>query len=211
MIAGPLSHERGYDQAMGDVIRTDHTGIRRARVEDADALAELAADLFKQAYEGEVPATDLAAFLAADFGPAVQRAELADPATVTLLAEHGGRGAGYAQVRRRRLALDGSPARADVELMRIYLDRDWHGTGLAQMLLREAVRAARELGGGSLWLGVWERNGRAIAFYEKSGFRQVGAKEFRLGNQLHRDLVLVAELSSLLPESSGSGGDSQPG
>jgi ribosomal protein S18 acetylase RimI-like enzyme len=182
---------------MRDAKETDPARIRRARPEDADALAELAAGLFRQTYEGEVPATDLAAFLTSGFGPAAQRAELDDPETSTLLVEYGGRAVGYAQIRLRRLSLGGSTVQADLELMRIYLDSGWHGKGLAQALLQEVVRAARELGGVSLWLGVWERNDRAIAFYEKSGFRRVGAKEFHLGGQLHRDLVMVAELASL--------------
>ena len=96
---------------------------------------------------------------------------------------------------------------ANLELMRIYLDNGWHGRGLAQALLKEVVRAARTLGGDSIWLGVWERNGRAIAFYEKSGFRRVGATEFRLGDRLHQDLVMVAELATLPPASTTSGDD----
>jgi ribosomal protein S18 acetylase RimI-like enzyme len=56
--------------------------------------------------------------------------------------------------------------------------------------------AARDLGGRRLWLGVWERNPRAIAFYRKSGFSDAGTTTFQLGSDLQTDRVMVA---SLLP------------
>ena len=38
-----------------------------------------------------------------------------------------------------------------------------------------------------LWLGVWEHNLRAIAFYRKCGFVQCGAQPFLLGTDLQTD------------------------
>jgi ribosomal protein S18 acetylase RimI-like enzyme len=58
-----------------------------------------------------------------------------------------------------------------------------------------AQEAGRELGGRTLWLAVWERNPRAIAFYEKFGFRDVGRQDFRLGSDLQTDRVMVADLA----------------
>jgi RimJ/RimL family protein N-acetyltransferase len=54
--------------------------------------------------------------------------------------------------------------------------------------------AAHELGGRTLWLGVWERNPRAIAFYEKCGFRDVGSHDFWVGNDCQTDRIMVTEL-----------------
>lgn len=57
----------------------------------------------------------------------------------------------------------------------------------------EAVySAAAGSGGRSIWLSVWERNRRAMAFYVKSGFREVGSTAFILGTDRQRDRVLVA-------------------
>jgi ribosomal protein S18 acetylase RimI-like enzyme len=57
-----------------------------------------------------------------------------------------------------------------------------------------SLDAARELGGRTLWLSVWERNPRAIAFYEKTGFRNAGTKDFWVGSDRQTDFVLVADL-----------------
>jgi ribosomal protein S18 acetylase RimI-like enzyme len=172
--------------------------IRRAGADDAAVLSELAARLFRQTYEGDVPAADLDAFLAASFSPDSQRNELDDPTTRTLLVELGHQAIGYAQVRRRSLPVETSDADAEVELARLYIDRPWHGRGVAAAVLAEAGRLALELGSGSVWLGVWERNGRAVAFYERRGFRPVGVQEFRLGSERHRDRVMVADIASLV-------------
>ena len=43
----------------------------------------------------------------------------------------------------------------------------------------------------TLWLGVWERNVRAQAFYRKQGFTVVGSQIFRLGSDPQRDLVMA--------------------
>ena len=81
-----------------------------------------------------------------------------------------------------------------VELWRFYVDRPWHGRGLAPILMATAMEAARELGGRSIWLGVWERNARAIAFYTKCGFLDIGSQEFVVGTDRQTDRVLVRSL-----------------
>lgn len=170
---------------------------RLATVADSAALAELAARLFRQTYERAVPAADLDAFLAAGFNAGQLRGELADPSARTLLVESEGRAIGYAQVRRRRLTTAGAIPRAEAELARLYLDRPWHGRGVAQVVLARVADLALDLGADFIWLGVWEHNGRAVAFYEKHGFRPVGMQEFQLGDELHHDRVMVAKVSAL--------------
>ena len=58
------------------------------------------------------------------------------------------------------------------------------------------LATAREWEADLLWLGVWEHNPRAIAFYEKRGFRAIGAQEFLLGADRQRDLVMVLYLTT---------------
>jgi ribosomal protein S18 acetylase RimI-like enzyme len=59
------------------------------------------------------------------------------------------------------------------------------------VLMAEAHRAARELGGRHIWLGVWEHNPRGIAFYRKTGFVEVGTHDFYVGSDRQTDRVLV--------------------
>jgi ribosomal protein S18 acetylase RimI-like enzyme len=61
---------------------------------------------------------------------------------------------------------------------------------VAQQLMTAAIAAARGRGAVSLWLGVWERNPRAQAFYKKSGFRDVGTHTFYVGTDAQTDRVM---------------------
>jgi GNAT superfamily N-acetyltransferase len=168
--------------------------IRRADPADAAALAELATRIFIDTYGAYNNEDDLAAYLAETYSASLQEKEIADPDIVTLIAEEDGQLAAFAQVRRQPPPECVTEA-VSVEIWRFYVDRSWHGRGLAQRLMAGAFDAARELGTEKrVWLGVWERNPRAIAFYEKCGFKDVGPKSFLIGEDLQTDRVLIAEI-----------------
>jgi len=164
--------------------------LRAATSADASLLATLAAETFTDAFGAQNTAENLAAFIEARYSPDIQRAELADPALTYLIAEVEGKTAGYALVRE-----GATPACVTgplpVEVQRFYVLRDWHGAGVAQALMEGCVAEARRRGGRTLWLGVWEINPRAIRFYEKCGYRQVGTQTFMVGSDAQRDRVLA--------------------
>ena len=158
--------------------------IRRAGTMDAATLAAFGARTFLDAFAAQNRPEDIEVYVAATYGEGQQRREIESPDVITLLAENGGELIGFAQVRR-------APVEAgDVELARFYVDRSLHGRGVAPLLMRAVEDAARELGGRSIWLGVWEHNPRAIAFYGKCGFTRCGTKPFLLGSDPQTDLVM---------------------
>lgn len=169
------------------------TRIRRGVVADAPALAAFAARTFSEAFGADNRPEDMQVHLATSYGVPQQTRELTNPDVVTLLAHRGETLVGYAQVRRQAPPPCVTHERP-IELHRFYVDRPAHGTGVAQVLMSAAHQAARELGGMHLWLSVWERNPRAIAFYTKVGFVDVGSTYFYVGPDRQTDRVLVAEL-----------------
>lgn len=167
--------------------------IRNARPSDAERLASLAARTFCDTYAADNDPEDLALHLHRSFSVTQQVAELEDPDVRALLAEIDGQDVAFAQFRRGSTppCVHGLNPR---EIWRFYVDRPWIGRGIAQSLM-EAVRAeAVTLGGQTLWLGVWERNSRAISFYQKCGFEDVGSHVFQLGKTMQTDRVLVYSL-----------------
>ena len=166
------------------------TVIRPAGVPDAPWLAELAERTFRETYAPHNTPADMERYVAEHFGPERQAAELADRRLITLVAEVAGQPAGYAQLGRTAppACVTGT---APIEVVRFYVDQPWHGQGVAASLMEAATGTAADVGGRTLWLGVWERNGRAIAFYRKAGFMEVGTQTFVLGSDHQRDLVLV--------------------
>jgi len=167
--------------------------IRRATVADAAMLAELAARTFEETFAAQNRPEDVEAHRARTYGESLQRRELEDPNGVTLLVEQEDDTIGYAQLRRGH-APRGYPCDAPVEIGRFYVVHGWHGRGVAQALMSAVRAAALTLGGATLWLGVWERNPRAIAFYAKCGFRDVGSQPYVVGSDVQTDRVMVSEL-----------------
>ncbi|HEX8557760.1 MAG TPA: GNAT family N-acetyltransferase [Pyrinomonadaceae bacterium] len=167
--------------------------IRRAAPEDAGLLAELGARTFSETFAADNSPEDMAAYLAATFNPARQAGELNDPASTFFIAEVGGLAAGYAQLHAGEPA-EGVAGPKPVELVRLYVSREWLGRGVGEALMRACVDGARRAGHETLWLGVWERNGRAQAFYRKWDFRAVGEHVFQLGSDPQRDILMERAL-----------------
>jgi diamine N-acetyltransferase len=161
-----------------------------AEPRDAAELAAFAERTFRETFGGFNTPENMDAFCARTYGEAMQRRELDDPLWHTVLVRAEDELIGYLQVRRGS-APDCVTGPDPVELQRIYVDAGWHGQGVAQALIAEALDIARQVGGRTMHLGVWENNHRALAFYEKLGFRRVGEREFLLGTAVDRDYILA--------------------
>ena len=179
----------------------DTLTVRRATGEDAGPLSELALRSFMEAFAAQNDPDNVAVYTSRVYGPAQQRAEIADPAIVTLVGEVEGRMAAYAQVRRIAPG-PGVTGPEPVELMRFYVDRPWHGRGVAHRMMDAALETAGGMGARTVWLAVWEHNPRAMAFYTKRGFRVVGAQDFWMGGELQNDLTMMRPLD---PEAGAAG------
>jgi ribosomal protein S18 acetylase RimI-like enzyme len=163
--------------------------VRRANSDDAELLAELGARTFKETFAADNTSEDMAAYLASNFNPAQQAAELADPAATFLIAEVGGVAAGYAKLSSGEPA-EGVEGSEPIELVRLYVSREWLGRRIGEALMRACLDEARSAGFKTIWLGVWERNARAQAFYRKWEFRVIGEHVFQLGSDPQRDILM---------------------
>jgi len=188
--AGPLERRRKYCRPMTALSLT----IRLARPEDAATVGAFGERSFRETFGPDNRPDDMDAYCAATYALERQRAELVAPDRITLLAEAAGVLAGYAQLREgpAPACVTGSDP---IELLRFYVDSRWHGRGIASALMEQTLIQARRRGRRTLFLAVWERNPRAIAFYRKQGFRDVGAQSFQLGRDVQTDRVMVRALT----------------
>jgi len=162
-------------------------------VADAALLAELGVRTFRETFQAFNRPEDLAVFFERTYGESIQRAELEDGANSYFIAECAGVPVGFAMLR------PGPPepcvlGERPLELARIYVLRDWHGLGIAPALMARCLEEARRLGAFTLWLGVWEQNHRARAFYQKFGFEDVGWHLFHIGQDPQRDRILARDI-----------------
>ena len=176
--------------------------IRRAHTADAVALSAFARRTFIETFGEHNRAEDMDVYLARTYSATKQLAELAEENVVTLVSESEGALNAFAQLRR-------GPAPScvtgpqPIEVVRFYVDSACQGRGLAHELMQAVFETARALGAQTIWLGVWERNDRAIAFYRKLGFATVGSQPFVLGTDVQTDHVMMRTVGECHPERSG--------
>jgi len=171
--------------------------IRHAQPEDAAALAAFAAQAFTDTYRGLDDPQEIADYVAEHFQPAVVAAVIADAACTAMLVWLGEQLAGYA-ILRNAPPPSCVTGPAPLELWRLYLGQSFIGQGLGACLMAEVHAQARGHGARTLWLGVYDRNVRAVEFYKRFNFAQVGAKEFLFGGRLYVDPIYTATVN---PES----------
>jgi ribosomal protein S18 acetylase RimI-like enzyme len=166
-----------------------NTTIRPAQAADADTLAALGARTFSETFGHLYPAVDLDAFLTTTHAPARIAAELADPALGCWLAEADGEAVGFALAGPCALPHpEVTPAGGEIK--RIYVLKAWQGGPTGRALMDTAMAWLEAQGRAPIWLGVWSGNDRALAFYERRGFTQVGTYQFKVGQTLDHEFIL---------------------
>jgi ribosomal protein S18 acetylase RimI-like enzyme len=170
--------------------------IRHANPADAELLAELGARTFFETFALTNSDEDMEQYLSESFNKEQQTAELEDPRISALIAEAEQGAAGYAMLQ------TGPPPNTElmenpIELVRLYVGKEWIGQGIGAMLMQASLNEARRLGHATLWLGVWEHNGRARAFYQKWGFEDFGEHVFQLGADAQNDFLMKRSTGNL--------------
>lgn len=168
--------------------------IRPCGLGDAAALALVGQATFLETYAGTLPVADILDHCAGEHGEAYYARALARLDHRLWIAEmtEGQAPVGYAVLCPPDLP---TPSEAgDVELKRIYLLHRFHGSGLGGRLMGAVLESARAAGFGRMLLGVYRENERAMSFYARQGFAEVGVRKFKVGAKVYDDPVLARTL-----------------
>lgn len=163
--------------------------IRKAQRRDASQLAEVAEAMFRTTFGAVNSPDDMEMHCRSSYGEGIQAREILDPTMETLISDDSGQIVGFAQLRWSKAPACVSEGSAG-EIQRLYVATEWHGRGVARSLMDAAIEEMKRRGSKIVWLGVWERNPRAIAFYKKLGLVEVGEHVFHLGRDPQRDIVM---------------------
>ena len=170
--------------------------VRPAAAEDTRILTTLARETFVSAFAADNDPRDLDSYVRDAFSAIRMRREIADAANHFFLAFDAANVAvGYAKLRAGE-AESCVQGPNPIELERIYVMPTALGAGVGALLMKASLELAEELGHETIWLGVWEENRRALAFYRKWSFREVGTHTFQLGSDPQIDLVLERPLQA---------------
>lgn len=136
----------------------------------------------------------MAQYLEEAFSPQQIQSEITAPNSFFLLAyqalERGGNPVGYARLIGHSVEPNVTGPQP-IELVRLYVEQSAVGQGYGAQLMQACLERAADDGFATIWLGVWEKNYRAQAFYKRWGFQQVGIHDFVMGTDVQTDLILT--------------------
>jgi ribosomal protein S18 acetylase RimI-like enzyme len=171
------------------------TNIRKATLNDAQAIAKLGSHVFTVTLGPDFSATDLKIYLEENYSIEATAKELEDPDKDMLVATSPSD-----QILGFALMARGPPEPCicdipkQVQLQRLYIHPDAQGRGVGKALITRVEADARKQGFENLWLGVYEKNYKAIGIYGKLGFKRVGSHEFITGKEVQMDSVMLKSL-----------------
>ncbi len=170
--------------------------IRYGIAEDAEKLAPLAVQIFNDTFAANPlnKPEDMKEYVSEAFNFEQTERELSDKDSIFFVAENDGEMVGYAKLQKYS-SEDCVSGENPIELQRLYVAHEFHGSGIAAEIMRKCFEEAREQNFQTMWLGVWEYNFRAQKFYGKLGFNVVGKHIFMLGRDAQTDLIMEKDLN----------------
>jgi ribosomal protein S18 acetylase RimI-like enzyme len=167
--------------------------IRHATRDDARLIADISHQTFFETFAPSNTKEDMDKFLKEQFTKGRLMMEVGMPGNIFLLAYQEEEVAGYVKLRDGQTpsSLGKTPA---LEIARLYAMTEMIGKGVGSLLMQTSIDIARQKGKQVVWLGVWEKNRRAIDFYTKWGFEKFDETDFLLGNDLQRDWLMMKKL-----------------
>ncbi|MEK7431617.1 MAG: GNAT family N-acetyltransferase [Cyanobacteriota bacterium] len=174
-------------------MQEDNLFIKKAELCDAETICELGKITFYQTFYHEESEEDMENYLSSSFSLEKIESELNDKKSVFFIVYFLDKPVGYSKIN-----FEKKPHEIELEscseLQRIYILNDFQGKNIARKLLYESIRAIKEKNFKYVWLGVSDRNVRAISFYKKYGFDTFGQHIFKLGKNDQIDIVMKKEL-----------------
>lgn len=167
--------------------------LRPCAADDLSALQALSRSTFEETFGPLNTPENMRAYMDGAYDAEQLRSELNNPLSRFYFLYADGELAGYIKVNDGSAQTElGDPE--SLELERIYVTARRQGMRLGETLLRKAEERARELGKRRLWLGVWEKNEKALRFYRKHGFARIGEHAFVMGDDEQTDFLMAKEL-----------------
>lgn len=159
-----------------------------------EQLQKIGIETFVETYSLENSEENMKDYLENAFSSEKLQTELSDKNTAFYFAEYAKEIIGYLKVNFGQSQTELKDKNA-LEIERIYVLNRFHGKRVGQILYEKAIEIAKEQNVDYVWLGVWEKNPRAIRFYEKNGFVSFNKHIFKLGDEEQTDIMMKLKLN----------------
>lgn len=164
--------------------------LRQCTIEDIATIQQIGRQTYFETFEPYNTEENMNDYLKKAFADTKIRQEFENPHSEFYVAETDRVVAAYLKI--NQLDAQTEPMDAEhLEIERIYVLQEFQKLGLGKLLYDKALERAKELGKSKIWLGVWENNDNALAFYKKIGFERIGQHSFFMGDDEQIDYILV--------------------
>lgn len=171
--------------------------IKKCNIVDSRILQEISYETFNETFKNQNSTENMNAYLEKAFNINQVEKELTNISSQFFLISLNNEVTGYLKVNTNG-AQSEEMGDESLEIERIYIKKEFQKHGLGKYLLNKAIQIAEELNKSKIWLGVWEKNEKAIAFYKKMGFVQTGAHSFFMGDEEQVDFIMTKKLEKLV-------------
>ncbi|MFC6232729.1 GNAT family N-acetyltransferase [Paenibacillus allorhizosphaerae] len=167
--------------------------IKKCTLEDSRKLLEISYETFYETFKDQNSPENMNTYLERAFNLKQLEKELSNHFSQFFFVYFHNEVAGYLKVNTND-AQSEEMGDESLEIERIYIKSKFQKHGLGKYLLNKAIEIAMERDKKKIWLGVWEKNENAIAFYQKMGFVQTGAHSFYMGDEEQIDFIMTKTL-----------------
>ncbi len=167
--------------------------IRTVRANEAQALSAIASQTFIDTYGIYNTEQDMERYLTENFSLDTIKKQYKNPDSFFYFAEWDKSIVGYIKLNKDKAQTDSILENA-LEIERIYVDKNFQGKKIGNQFVQQAIAVARLMERSTIWLGVWDRNVKAVEFYLKNGFVEFGQHSFMLGSDLQNDTLMKFDL-----------------
>lgn len=168
--------------------------IRNVNIQDIEKLKGIGKRTFTETFSSDNSEENITEYLDNGFSTEKLKTELIDKNAEFYFAELKGRVIGYLKVNSGQSQTE-IKDKNYLEIERIYVLKEYHGKKVGQLLYEKAIKIAKSKNAEYVWLGVWEKNPRAIRFYEKNGFVAFDKHIFKLGNDKQTDIMMKLKIN----------------
>ncbi len=173
----------------------ENIDIRSVTLDDLTQLQKISKHTFIETFSADNTEADMQKYLDDNLSLEKLTTELNNKDTAFYFATINDNVIGYLKLNFGEAQTELKDDKA-IEIERIYVLKDFIGKSVGQVLYAKAIEVAKQIDADYVWLGVWEKNGRAINFYKKNGFVAFDKHSFMLGNDEQTDIMMRLQLNN---------------
>lgn len=167
--------------------------IAQGSPKDVKTIMELARRTFLETYVDQNDPEDIRLYMEKHFTETVLAEELGEEDSRFFIAYVDSIAVGFTKLR-WSITPKNMDGRKPLELQRIYVMQEFQGFSIGKMLISHVKSFAREHGYNSVWLQVWQKNTKALKFYQHAGFVVYETTTFQMGMEEHQDFLMRNDL-----------------